>query len=611
MIIRNDITGLRGVAITLILIYHYNKNYLLGGFAGVDIFLTVSGYFITKSIIERYNEDKFSYTNYYTNRIKKLLPSCFSMWIFLLIIFNINIEINLIKDILYSMCGIINYRFYKITIDYLSLEEKPSLLLHFWTLSLQQQFYAFWPIVLIVYNIQTVFIVITFTFASFLICNYYSKYDVSFSYFSLSSRFWEIGVGSLFYLYSNSNTYSSNTFSYISVAILLIFSILFNSEIYSYPNYITLIPVISSCIIIIKGNNSNKLLTNCFTLYIGKISYSLYIIHYPFIHLCNDWKFIEIISLIFALSVLSYIKVEYSYTNTVVSSTNIEYLLFLFLLLFVVLILLMSKKFKKKLPFNNSNNYGRNIFTKITQSFLDCPLNTITPKFYNAHKFVLLGDCHLQQWLPIINKIAFSYGYLVFHIYYWAVYIEKGIYKDICSILKSIGNIKLIFLSQYLSYKPYMENYNLLKKKYIEYLNVLYSQNYTKNIFVIQDTGFNNKSVQECFKYKKGLCYGYLGKNFTKYAIPIIPEIKILDFNNYICKKNICPFIIDNIIVYMDRHHLNPHFVLHLEQMFYKNISSILMKQPKSLYLKNRNYYKNTICCNNRWKYRKCFIKGD
>lgn len=611
MKIRNDITGLRGIATILIFFYHYNKNFLSGGLIGVDIFFTITGYFITKSIIESLESNNFSYLKFYSNRIKKLLPVCYSFWLFLLVIYNTKIDKALVYDVIYSIMGIINYRFYYKSIDYLSKEDKPSLLLHFWTLSLQQQFYLLCPFILIYIGNNKIYKILILSLLSLIMCCYYSIFDFSYSYFSLLTRLWEIGFGSIFYFLNCKRIFSNNLITNISIIIIIIFSFTFNSEVYSYPNYITLIPVICSCIIIINKNYNNILLINYLFIFNGTISYSLYIIHFPFLQFFSYLKLGKSLLLIYSISTISYTKIERKYQSIHISSIYIIVIsIFLNFLLMNIFYLIITK-FKRKSNFLFDEISGYNDFMYMQKTFLICPLKETTPIFLNSYKFVLLGDCHIQQWIPAIKKIAFSYGYIVFHIYYWSYYIEKGNYKEVFEILKSIGTINIILLSQHLSYLPFMVNYTSFKINFIDYLNLLYSFNFTKDIYIIQNTGHNDKHLKNILKSMNDKSFGYIGINFTRYLIPTIASIKIIDLNKYLCKNNICPFIIDEYIVYIDRHHLNPSFVEHLYPYFKKEIERRCKKQVKLLDLKRKEYYKTAICCNIKWKIRKCMVKGD
>lgn len=348
MKVRYDITGLRGMASIFIFLYHYNKKYISGGMIGVDIFFTITGYFITKSIIESLQTNAFSFFKFYSNRIKKLLPVCYIIWLFLLLIYNINIEKTLVFDIIYSILGIINYRFYSKSINYLSKEEKPSLLLHFWTLSLQQQFYILFPIYLICFSKKYFYKILFITIMSFILCCYYSIYDVSYSYFSLATRLWEIGFGSLLYFLNNISIISNNTTIHISVAVIILFSFCFNSEYHSYPNYVTLIPVLCSCIIMINKHNNNELLLNYLFIFSGKISYSFYIIHYPFLQLFSEFKLIQSILLVYVISYITYIRIEYKYQSVNYSCEKIIITSLIINILLATTIIFCFTKFKKQ-----------------------------------------------------------------------------------------------------------------------------------------------------------------------------------------------------------------------------------------------------------------------
>lgn len=156
-----------------------------------------------------------------------------------------------------------------------------------------------------------------------------------------------------------------------------------------------------------------------------------------------------------------------------------------------------------------------------------------------------------------------------------------------------------------------MFNYKIFSKNYIDYLYLLYNYNFTKDIFIIQNTGYNKVSVKNYLTEMNYNYYGYIGINFTRYLIPTIHNIKIIDLNSHLCKNNKCPFIIDDYIVYIDKHHLNPSFVEKLYPYFKKELKMKYEKQSKSSILKEKNYYKSAICCNYKWRERKCMPKGD
>lgn len=507
-----------------------------------------------------------------------------------------------------------NYRFYFISLDYLSSENTKSLLLHFWSLSLQQQFYFLWPILfLYLFKYMNILIPI-FVIISYVLCCYYSNFEVSYSYFSFTTRFWEIGCGCIFYFINRSEIYSNNVHSFFSLLFILLFSFYYNSTIYSYPSYITLFPVIAKCLLLInKSFNNNFFLLNRLFLFSGTISYSFYIIHFPFIQILNNLNILIMIIICCASSLLVYEKIEKNYSQKPYSSVKVL-MLWLFIngiIIFALVAILLYKKKYLKFIFDDKSGFTK--FNIMQKTFLHYNLDGMSESFLHIHKFVLLGDCHIQQWIPILSKIAFQHGYIVFHIYYWSFYIEKGNYKEVFRILNSIGHIDGIFLSQFLGYKPYMRNYTQFVVNFKLYLNMLYNFNYTKDIYVIQNTGYNNYSVRLYIKNMNSKCYGYIGINFTRFLLPSIPFVKVIDMNRFICKNNVCPFIVDDYIVYTDRHHLNPYFVEYLYNKFNKIMNKKFVKQTKSVDLKRKNFYKTAMCCNNRWekKNRRCMVKGD
>lgn len=190
---RYDLDSLRGIALLLVFIYHFNNNILPNGYIGVDIFFILSGYVITSS--------HFKYTkwiDFYSKRITRLYPQqilCLSFVFAKVSKVKLVGFIKEIDNILSSLLGYSNYHFYFISIDYLQSFNSPSNVLHFWSLSVENQFYLLYPT--LVYVIQ--FIYFYFLLFVFLISiSLYESIKYSkFAYYSLSSRINEFILGSL------------------------------------------------------------------------------------------------------------------------------------------------------------------------------------------------------------------------------------------------------------------------------------------------------------------------------------------------------------------------------------------------------------------------------
>ena len=157
---RPEINGLRAIAVIFVILYHaefsfFNETFFKGGFIGVDIFFVISGYLITAIILKELNLTKnFSYLNFYERRARRLLPALFFV---MLISFPLawtylepNALLDYSKSIIYSSIFSSNFYFYLTGLEYGTADGLLKPFLHTWSLAIEEQFYIFYPIFLII-----------------------------------------------------------------------------------------------------------------------------------------------------------------------------------------------------------------------------------------------------------------------------------------------------------------------------------------------------------------------------------------------------------------------------------------------------------------------------
>ena len=146
------IDGLRGVAVLVILLFHLDIGIVSGGFAGVDIFFVISGYLITRIIAGEIREGRFSFTSFYARRIKRIVPALFFMLIGASALAVLTLGVDEFSDFFrafrYAAAQISNFYFNR-EVDYFQPEQAISPLLHTWSLGVEEQFYAVWPLLLV------------------------------------------------------------------------------------------------------------------------------------------------------------------------------------------------------------------------------------------------------------------------------------------------------------------------------------------------------------------------------------------------------------------------------------------------------------------------------
>jgi len=353
---RPEIDGLRAIAVFAVILYHANlnlfgKNLFNGGFVGVDIFFVISGYLITNIILkEIYVTNNFSLKHFYERRIRRILPAllfvmiiCSSAGYFILLpLAYSDFSRSLITSIFFSS----NFYFWITGQKYGSENELLKPLAHTWSLSVEEQFYILFPIFLLViikyfrkYLSTSLFI---YLFISLIFAEYFSRNHASFSFYSLSSRSFELLLGSIisYYKLNNYKIHKSypilNLFYpiYPSLGIILIFYsfIFFNFEQIFHPGIITLVPVIGTALIINfskKEELITKILSSKILVFFGLISYSLYLWHYPvfaylryfYLFYTNQTKLLAIF-LVFIISVPFHYFIEKPFRNKNTISTK-------------------------------------------------------------------------------------------------------------------------------------------------------------------------------------------------------------------------------------------------------------------------------------------------
>ena len=336
---RPDIDGLRALAVLPVLLFHANL-LLPGGFVGVDVFFVISGYLITQIIERELKERRFSVLVFYQRRIRRIFPALFVMFAVSTLIacfFLPPVELqDFGKSLLASSAFSSNILFFRQS-GYFATQAEFKPLLHTWTLSLEEQFYVIWPLLLSVLSIQarlkwkvptTLFIIFgTFTLSAFLVT---TKPDAAF--YLLPSRAWELALGALLCFQPISGILarlSRTTASVASLAgiLLLVGTVVTYDKLTPFPGFAALLPCLGAALIIAAGeggeSHGGKLLSLRPFVWVGLISYSLYLWHWPILvfgHLIANHKLNEIersilLAITFLAAWLSWRFVETPFRN--------------------------------------------------------------------------------------------------------------------------------------------------------------------------------------------------------------------------------------------------------------------------------------------------------
>ncbi|CAN2228209.1 COG1835 Predicted acyltransferases [Candidatus Nanopelagicaceae bacterium] len=286
--------GLRAISVLAILAFHLRQDWLPGGFLGVDVFFIISGFLITSLLIDEIqNRGRINFSHFYLRRFKRLFPS-FILVILLTIIsaylfFDQQKFISVAKTALVSIFGISNLYFYK-TSSYFDLSSIEKPLLHIWSLNVEEQFYFIWPLLLFstyrffLRNSKSFFILLG---ALFLASIYFNLNHPVATFYLPFFRFYEflIGVGLALFPWRQSTAIKhSGTYFFCSMFALL--SVFVTVDATSLlPGPLSLLFILPIAYLIPKGGTRSRLniLEMQFFKYIGKRSYTIYLVHWPII----------------------------------------------------------------------------------------------------------------------------------------------------------------------------------------------------------------------------------------------------------------------------------------------------------------------------------------
>lgn len=297
---RPDIDGLRAFAVLAVIIYHAFPYSLPGGFVGVDVFFVISGFLISRIMFESLQSGDFSFSDFYARRIKRIFPA-------LIVVLSVSFAFGwfVLFDDEFKQFGNHALRATVFLSNFIlwhesgyfdnAAETKP--LLHLWSLGIEEQFYIFWPpIAWLIWRFKNVRwqAMCIFLVASFCWNVYQSKNDLTHDFYSPLTRFWELLCGAALAYRVVTTSGSNNVFNDIwsrSVEVrTLVGGLLLCAAIFwidadkRFPGFWALFPVVGAMLLISGGGvtwTSEVLLANRAAVWLGTISYPLYLWHWP------------------------------------------------------------------------------------------------------------------------------------------------------------------------------------------------------------------------------------------------------------------------------------------------------------------------------------------
>ena len=301
---RPEIQGLRGLAVAFVVIFHIWPAALPGGYVGVDIFFVISGFLITGLLTRMaLSEGGISLVGFYTRRVRRLLPAAIVTLLVtlagtLLFVSDAWWE-ETAKQVMASALYVQNWRLAGQAVDYLGAEDAPSPVQHFWSLSIEEQFYIAWPVLMIgalwwarrrgYSPVQMLAFVLGVILAGSLAVSVaLTRSDPAWAYFVTHTRIWELALGGLLALVLDRFQLSGSVRTAMAAAGIsaaLVSAMLFSRST-DFPGFKALLPTLGAALIIAAGGiriGRFRGLDVAALRYIGDRSYSIYLWHWPLI----------------------------------------------------------------------------------------------------------------------------------------------------------------------------------------------------------------------------------------------------------------------------------------------------------------------------------------
>ncbi|NMZ35355.1 acyltransferase family protein [Pseudomonas proteolytica] len=288
--IREDINGLRALAVISVLIFHFSHGALPGGYAGVDVFFVISGFLMTSIIIRGTEDSSFKLWAFYLSRAARIIPAVAVVVALVLIAGYVFIEplsyAIIGKHAASSLLFFSNY-IYSAESGYFDLDAYDKFLLHTWSLSVEWQFYLIYPVIILALrrflSLGAIKVaMVALTLASFALSVWVTKSDASSAYFMLHSRAWEMLAGGLVFLFPLEASERIRRSLEISGVVLIGLALFWLDDSTPWPGYMAALPVIGTCLVIL-ANSQKTVFSGAVIQKLGLWSYSIYLLHWPII----------------------------------------------------------------------------------------------------------------------------------------------------------------------------------------------------------------------------------------------------------------------------------------------------------------------------------------
>jgi len=311
---RADVQGLRALAVAMVVIYHLYPSLLPGGFVGVDVFFVISGFLITGHLWRGFERTgRVPLVDFWGRRARRLLPAAVLVLVVTWLVSRLVLPASRLADtaeqIRASALYFQNWQLAHDAVNYLTAEDPASPVQHFWSLSVEEQFYLVWPLLFLAAGFAVrrrggrggraivAGLTSALVAASLAYSVYETRVDPEAAYFVTTTRMWELGMGGLLALLP-ARPYRwlarRGWLGWVGLAMVVASPFALRGTT-AFPGAVALLPVMGAVLLIAGGSAEGRhgpapLMSARPMVFLGGISYSLYLWHWPVINLWTAWR---------------------------------------------------------------------------------------------------------------------------------------------------------------------------------------------------------------------------------------------------------------------------------------------------------------------------------
>lgn len=632
---RPDIDGLRAIAVLSVVVFHAFPASIKGGFVGVDIFFVISGYLISSIIYKGLMDGSFGFVDFYIKRTRRIFPALLTVLIVCLLFGWFSLladEYEQLGKHVAAGAGFISNIIFWNESGYFDSSSATKILLHLWSLGIEEQFYIVWPLLVWIswkLKVNWFFLVSVIIAISFSLNIYSIASDEVAAFYSPITRFWELLIGGLLAYYETVNVNISkkleskpniNTVIFKILAVrtrfhqevksilgivLIILSTFFINEKQAFPGYFALLPTIGTALVLSAGplaTINRNVLSSRVLVFIGSISYPLYLWHWPTLTFArilesktpdSDIKIVAVfISIILAWLTYKFIENPIRFGRQGVAKS--------FFLIFTLVAVGLSgyaiyknnglETRASEIKFS-AQNIEQQFEEKCSLEFKNIPKTHCAEIGADENIALIIGDSHVRHYFEILKSQVIESGLGV-------VAISKGgcpffLDTNVPNVKECLdannevidyiqGNkdrIKVIFMAgQYSTYvrsgalldekrksRGFSEALRATMKK-LEDHNVIFLDqippiSFDPKICIDRPFSISDRST-ECRNNKADVMLAL--DSYRSQSNEVIYENKNLyrfDVDDILCGEDFCEATDDGSLLYYDRTHLNPNGV--------------------------------------------------